>query len=311
MAQHIYKKPWQYRLKKSLREHWVLYALLSVPLAVTIIFHYIPMVGVLMAFENYRPNRGIFHSKWIGLENFSKFVRNPIFWKLIRNTLSISVYSLLAGFPMPIILAIALNELRSQKLKKIIQTVTYAPHFISTVVMVGILFQLMDYNNGPLNTILYSLGRPRINFLGEPALFSSIYVWSGVWQGMGYSAILYLAAISGIDPQLYEAAIIDGANKAQRVLHVDLPGIAPTVTIQLIMSIGGLLSVGYEKIYLMQNSLNISVSEVISTYVYKIGLEQAQYGMSATIGLFNSIINFILLAMANWLSRRISETSLW
>ncbi len=305
------KTGWQSQLRKSLREHWALYVLLSVPFALVIIFNYVPMVGILMAFEKYRPNRGIFGSQWIGMENFRRFVNMPMFWQLLRNTLIISLYSLVAGFPMPILLALGLNELRSGKLKKSIQMVTYAPYFISTVVMVGMLYQLLDYNNGPVNAILGMLHVPKINFLGEVGMFRSIYVWSGVWQGTGYSAVLYLAAISGIDPQLYEAAVIDGANKPQRMWHVDLPGIAPTIIIQLIFSMGGILGVGYEKIFLMQNSLNIANSEVISTYVYKTGLEQAQYGFAAAVDLFNSVVNFVILVLVNWVARRVGETSLW
>lgn len=285
--------------------------MLSVPVVYILAFAYAPMVGLLMAFEDYRPTRGILGSKWVGLKHFERFVSMPVFWTLLKNTLAISLYSLAAGFPIPIILALALNEVRSSKLKKTVQMVSYAPYFISTVVMVGILSQFFSTQFGPVNIVRRMLGLDAINFMGEQSMFRSLYVWSGVWQGSGYGAVIYIAAIAGIDPQLHEAALIDGANRFQRLWHVDVPGILPTVVIMLIMNCGSIMSVGYEKIYLMQNSLNSSVSEVISTYVYKIGLKDAQYSFSAAVGMFNSVINFILLVLVNGISRRVSETSLW
>ncbi len=299
------------RLKRSFKRHWILYLMLAVPVVYILTFAYAPMVGLLMAFEDYRPTRGILGSKWVGLKHFERFVSMPVFWTLLKNTLAISLYSLAAGFPIPIILALALNEVRSSKLKKTVQMVSYAPYFISTVVMVGILSQFFSTQFGPVNIVRRMLGLDAINFMGEQSMFRSLYVWSGVWQGSGYGAVIYIAAIAGIDPQLHEAALIDGANRFQRLWHVDVPGILPTVVIMLIMNCGSIMSVGYEKIYLMQNSLNSSVSEVISTYVYKIGLKDAQYSFSAAVGMFNSVINFILLVLVNGISRRVSETSLW
>lgn len=299
------------RLKRSFKQHWILYLMLAVPVVYILTFAYAPMVGLLMAFEDYRPTRGIIGSKWVGLKHFERFVSMPVFWTLLKNTLAISLYSLAAGFPIPIILALALNEVRSSKLKKTVQMVSYAPYFISTVVMVGILSQFFSTQFGPVNIVRRMLGLDAINFMGEQSMFRSLYVWSGVWQGSGYGAVIYIAAIAGIDPQLHEAALIDGANRFQRLWHVDLPGILPTVVIMLIMNCGSIMSVGYEKIYLMQNSLNASVSEVISTYVYKIGLKDAQYSFSAAVGMFNSVVNFILLVLVNGISRRLSETSLW
>lgn len=299
------------RLKRSFKRHWILYLMLAVPVVYILTFAYAPMVGLLMAFEDYRPTRGILGSKWVGLKHFERFVSMPVFWTLLKNTLAISLYSLAAGFPIPIILALALNEVRSSKLKKTVQMVSYAPYFISTVVMVGILSQFFSTQFGPVNIVRRMLGLDAINFMGEQSMFRSLYVWSGVWQGSGYGAVIYIAAIAGIDPQLHEAALIDGANRFQRLWHVDVPGILPTVVIMLIMNCGSIMSVGYEKIYLMQNSLNSSVSEVISTYVYKIGLKDAQYSFSAAVGMFNSVINFILLVLVNGISRRMSETSLW
>lgn len=299
------------RLKRSFKRHWILYLMLAVPVVYILTFAYAPMVGLLMAFEDYRPTRGILGSKWVGLKHFKRFVSMPVFWTLLKNTLAISLYSLAAGFPIPIILALALNEVRSSKLKKTVQMVSYAPYFISKVVMVGILLQFFSTQFGPVNIVRRMLGLDAINFMGEQSMFRSLYVWSGVWQGSGYGAVIYIAAIAGIDPQLHEAALIDGANRFQRLWHVDVPGILPTVVIMLIMNCGSIMSVGYEKIYLMQNSLNSSVSEVISTYVYKIGLKDAQYSFSAAVGMFNSVINFILLVLVNGISRRVSETSLW
>lgn len=299
------------RLRRSFKQHWILYLMLAVPVGYILTFAYAPMVGLLMAFEDYRPTRGIIGSKWVGLKHFERFVSMPVFWTLLKNTLAISLYSLAAGFPIPIILALALNEVRSSKLKKTVQMVSYAPYFISTVVMVGILSQFFSTQFGPVNIVRRMLGLDAINFMGEQSMFRSLYVWSGVWQGSGYGAVIYIAAIAGIDPQLHEAALIDGANRFQRLWHVDLPGILPTVVIMLIMNCGSIMSVGYEKIYLMQNSLNASVSEVISTYVYKIGLKDAQYSFSAAVGMFNSVVNFILLVLVNGISRRLSETSLW
>lgn len=299
------------RLKRSFKRHWILYLMLAVPVVYILTFAYAPMVGLLMAFEDYRPTRGILGSKWVGLKHFERFVSMPVFWTLLKNTLAISLYSLAAGFPIPIILALALNEVRFSKLKKTVQMVSYAPYFISTVVMVGILSQFFSTQFGPVNIVRRMLGLDAINFMGEQSMFRSLYVWSGVWQGSGYGAVIYIAAIAGIDPQLHEAALIDGANRFQRLWHVDVPGILPTVVIMLIMNCGSIMSVGYEKIYLMQNSLNSSVSEVISTYVYKIGLKDAQYSFSAAVGMFNSVINFILLVLVNGISRRVSETSLW
>lgn len=299
------------RFRRSFKRHWILYLLLVVPLAYIITFAYTPMVGLLMAFEDYRPTRGIFGSKWVGLKHFERFLSMPSFFTLLKNTVVISLYSLVAGFPMPIILALALNEVRMTKLKKTVQMVSYAPYFISTVVMVGIIMQFFSTQFGPVNILRRNMGLSTINFMGEQSMFRSIYVWSGVWQGSGYGAVIYIAAIAGIDPQLHEAALIDGANRFQRLWHVDIPGILPTVVIMLIMNCGSIMSVGYEKIYLMQNSLNTSVSEVISTYVYKVGLKEAQYSFSAAVGMFNSVVNFIMLVLVNGISRRVSETSLW
>lgn len=296
-----------YELKRRGR----LYIMLIVPVAYVIIFCYVPMSGVLIAFEDYSLRKGVWGSQWVGLKHFQDFFSTPVFRQLIGNTLALSVYGFVAGFPTPIILALALNECKRARFKKTVQMITYAPYFISTVVMVSIIIQFLHVRTGLVNNVMVLLGFEAYDFMGNPAAFRSIYVWSGVWQGVGYSAVIYLAALSGVDQSLQEAAIIDGANRFQRVYHVDLPGILPTIVIQMILSLGSLLSVGYEKVFLMQNSLNLSQSEIISTYVYKRGLQDIQYSYSTAVGLFNSVVNLLLLCTANAIARRVNETSLW
>lgn len=288
-----------------------LYLMLLIPIAYVIIFCYAPMSGILIAFQNYSLRKGIWGSKWVGLKHFKEFFGSPMFKTLIFNTISLSVYGFLAGFPAPIILALALNECKHNHFKKIVQMITYAPYFISTVVMVSIIVQFLHVRAGLLNNILRLFKIHPIDLMGNPSAFRSIYVWSGIWQSVGYSAVIYLAALSSIDQSLQEAAVIDGANRFQRVLHVDIPSILPTIIIQMILSIGGLLSVGYEKVYLMQNDINITQSEIISTYVYKRGLQDIQYSYSTAVGLFNSIVNLLLLCTANAIARRVNDTSLW
>ena len=287
------------------------YYLLLIPaLIYLIIFCYAPMYGIQIAFKNDRGSLGIMGSKWVGFKHFINFVTGFNFWTLVKNTLTLSVYSLLVTFPIPIILALVLNEL-SPKLKKFTQTVLYAPHFLSTVVLVGMMLVMFSKSSGVINTILEALGFERYYFFGEPEAFSRLYVWSSVWQNMGWNAIIYIAALSGIDSTLHEAAEIDGANRIQRILHINIPCILPTIIIMLIMAVGNIASVGYEKAFLMQNDLNISVSEIISTYVYKRGIVQSNYSFSAAVGLFNNVINVIMLLIANTISRKVSETSLF
>ena len=269
------------------------------------------MYGLQIAFKDYIPSYGIEGSKWVGFKHFINFINSHQFSRLIGNTITISLYSLIAGFPIPIILALALNECTSTKFKKAVQMITYAPHFISTVVMVGIILLILSPSSGIINQFIQLFGGKPIDFMAKPEWFKSIYVWSGVWQGMGYSSIIYIAALAGIDPTLHEAAIVDGASRWQRIWHVNIPGILPTVTILLIMNFGSIMSVGYEKILLMQNSLNMAKSDVISTFVYRMGLESAQYSFSAAVGLFNAVINFILLAIVNMVAKKLGETSLW
>ena len=296
---------------KRIRRHWQLYLLLVLPLAYLAVFHYAPMYGVQIAFRNFIATRGIVGSPWIGLAHFERFFRSHVFWRLLSNTLGISVYQLVAGFPVPIILAILLNETRCRWYKKTVQMVTYAPHFISTVVAVAIILQFLDPRFGLVNRVIVMLGLPRQNFIAVPEYFKSIYVWSGVWQNAGYASVIYIAALAGIDPQIEEAAIIDGASRIQKIRHVDIPGIMPTAVILLILNTGRIMNIGFEKVFLMQNALNMRTSDVISTYIYRTGLISAQYSFSAAVGLFNSVINLILIVTVNRIARRVNETSLW
>lgn len=245
------------------------------------------------------------------MKYFNQFFNSPSFLLLLKNTLILSLYSLLASLPVPILLALCLNEVRIPWFKKTVQMVTYAPYFISTVVMVGMLIQLMSIRSGFFNHLIQIFGGTPVDFMAIPSLFRTIYVFSGVWQGMGYSAVIYIAALSNVDPQLYEAAIIDGANRLQKIIHIDIPAILPTIVLMLIMSLGNVMSIGAEKVYLMQNNLNLSTSEIISTYVYKIGLINGQFSLSTAVGLFNSVINFVLIVIVNTIARRLGDTSLW
>ncbi len=298
------------KLLTKIWKYKALYMMLLPAVVYVFIFKYIPIYGLQMAFQNYRISLGFSGSKWVGLKHFISFVSGYNFWDLVKNTLSISIYSLIVGFPIPIIVALLLNEVRP-KLRKVCQTILYAPHFISTVVMVGIIGVMFSKESGIFNAALEAMGFERYYFLGEPEAFRHLYVWSGVWQGMGWSAIIYLAALSAVDPTLHEAAELDGASRLQRVIHVNLPTIMPTIIITLIMAVGGIASVGYAKVYLLQNELNMEVSEIISTYVYKRGIISGNYSFSSAVGLFNNVVNIIMLFIANTVSRKVSETSLF
>lgn len=274
------------------------------------IFCYGPMYGLQIAFKNYRMSLGVFKSPWIGFRNFTDFFTSYSFKTLMENTFLLSLYQILVGFPIPIIIALVLNEL-GPRFKRVVQTVLYAPHFISTVVIVSMLNTMFSPSVGVVNHLLESLGMERIYFFGSPDYFRHLYVWSGVWQGMGWSAIVYLAALAAVDPQLLEAAEIDGASRLQRILKINLPTILPTIVIMLILRMGSIASVGYEKVYLMQTSLNLDTSEVISTYVYKRGVINGGYSYSAAVGLFNNLVNIAMLFISNTISRKVSETSLF
>ena len=300
--------------RKKRIKHWQLYLFLVIPIVLVFIFNYIPMAGIQLAFKKYNMNLGIMGSPWIGFDNFKKFFRNYQFWRLLKNTLTLSLYGMLAGFPIPIMLALLLNSMNNLKYKKFIQTVTYMPHFISTVVMVGLIIQVFNPRIG-LYGIIYSAvtGNNAPDILGSASAFPHIYVLSGVWQSMGWNSIIYMAALAGVDAELHEAAQMDGASKFQRILHIDLPSILPTAIMLLILNAGSIMNIGFEKAFLMQNNLNLRSSEVISTYVYKMGLESAtgDYGYATAIGLFNSVINLILIVSVNAVSKKVPEQSLW
>jgi putative aldouronate transport system permease protein len=303
-------------LEKSwvkIKRGWQLYLMLLIPLAWLLIFQYWPMYGAQIAFRNYMPGKGIWDSPWVGLDNFITFFKSYMFVRVLRNTLWVSFYSLLVGFPIPIMFALAINQLRVGLFKRTIQMVSYAPNFISTVVVVGIVIQFLDLRRGPINLLLQTLGMSPNNFIGSPDWFPSIYVWSGIWQYAGFNAIIYLAVLSTVDPTLHEAAVIDGANRLQRIWYVDLQTILPTAMTLLILNIGQLMNVGFEKAYLLQNTLNQTTSEVISTYVYKVSLAAgiATYSYGAAIGLFNSFVGLILIVIANQVSKKTTETGLW
>ncbi|WP_409348188.1 ABC transporter permease [Paenibacillus gyeongsangnamensis] len=271
------------------------------------------MYGAQIAFKNYIVTKGIWGSEWVGLKHFTRFFNSYDFWRLMNNTIVLSFYSLLAGFPFPIILALSLNYVKNKLFKQSVQMITYAPHFISVVVMVGIILELLDPRRGIVNIVIKALGLEAINFMGVPEYFKSIYVWSGIWQSVGFSCIIYLAALSSIDPALHESAVVDGASKLRRMWHIDLPGIMPIAIIMLIMNTGHVLDVGFEKVLLMQNPLNLRTSEVIDTYVYKVGLasQAMNYSYSSAIGLFKSVINLILLVIVNKIAQKTKQNSLW
>lgn len=305
------KKSFGARLAKNIRKNWILYAMMLPVVIYYIVFAYAPMYGVQLAFKKYKIKLGIMGSPWVGLEHFKRFFNSYNFSLLLKNTLGISIYSLLVGFPIPIIFALLLNYIKNKHLKKTVQMVSYAPYFISTVVICGMLTIFMNPDTGVFNTILQAFGMQPVDFLSKPQWFKSIYVWSGVWQGMGWSSIIYISALSGVDYEMHEAAIVDGATKIQRILHIDLPSIKPTIVMMLILQLGSLMNVGFEKVFLLQNTLNKQAASVISTYVYEVGLLNSDYGYSTAIGLFNSVINMILLVGANWFCKKFADESLF
>lgn len=300
-------------LWRRIARNWGLYLLLLPALTLLICFTYKPMYGVLIAFKEYKPVKGILGSAWADpwYKYFKKFFDSFQFKTTIRNTLVVTLYSMLVMFPLPIVLALGVNQLKNRTYRKIFQTVTYMPHFISTVVMVGLLTLLLSPGSGLLGAICGMLGIEAPNFLGQPSAFKHLYVWSDVWQHVGWDSIIYIAALSSVDPSLYEAATVDGATNLQKIKYVDIPMLVPTAVIMLIMRFGSLMSLGFEKVYLMQNDLNLTASEVISTYVYKIGIINVQYSYSAAINLFSTVINFILLVLVNQISKKVSDNSLW
>jgi len=306
--------PMSLRRRKSLllmAQHWQLYLLLLFPLANLIVFKYIPIAGLQMAFKDFRVSKGVWGSPWVGMKHFINFFTAPNFWTIISNTIIISLYTIIASFPFAIVLAIGMNELVSSKARKTVQFLTYAPYFISTVVLVSMMMQMFDPRIGILTKLIKVFGYTGDNVFGSPTAFRHLYVWSGVWQQTGYNAIIYLAALTSINVELYDAARVDGCSKWQRIWHIDLPGIRPTVIILLILNMGYIMSVGFEKVYLMQNPMNLEASEIISTYVYRIGLINSNFSFSTAIGFFNSVINLILMLTVNKVAQKVGETSLW
>ncbi len=294
----------------QVKRNWGLYLLLLPAVVLTLLFAYKPMYGVLIAFKNYSPALGITDSPWAGFKYFEKFFNSYQFSATIKNTLIISLYSLIT-FPIPIILALVINHMRANRFRRFFQTISYMPHFISTVVMVGLMMILLSPSTGLLVNLFGLIGKEAPDLMGSAGLFSSVYVWSDVWQHVGWDSIIFIAALSAVDPSLYEAATVDGASRWHKVRYIDIPMLMPTAITLLILRVGGLLGVGFEKVYLMQNDLNITSSEILSTYVYKIGLLSSQYSFSSAINLFNTVINFILLILVNQLSKKVSENSLW
>lgn len=299
------------RAKRIWIRDWQLVVLCILPVAYYIIFHYLPMYGVQLAFKEYYASEGIWGSPWVGFDQFERFFSSYQFWPLLKNTLVLSFSQLLLGFPVPIILAILLNQMPNKRFRKMVQGVSYCPHFISIVVLAGMIDIFLSPRSGIINTIIKACGGEAIHFMGESSWFVPIYIISGIWQNAGWGAIIYIAALGGISPDLYEAAQIDGANRWQLVRYVDLPGILPTAVMMFILEIGKVMNIGFQKAYLLQTGTNLAASEIIPTYIYKVGLIDAQYSYSAAISLFNNIINIILLVTANQIAKKTSENSLW
>jgi len=299
------------RLKANLVRDKVLLIMMVPVVAYFLVFAYTPMVGVVIAFQRFKPGGGFFSGEWVGFRYFTEFFESMYFTRLIRNTLLISLYSLIWGFPLPIIFALMLNDIRQAKFKRFVQTVSYLPHFISVVIVVGMMFNLFSTQGGVINMLLSRFGVSPIRFMTSSRYFRTMYIGSGIWQSFGWSSIIYLAALSGIDMEQYEAARIDGANKFKQMIHVTLPGIRPTVILLLILNLGSIMGVGYEKIILMYSPATYEVADVISTYVFRRGLQDAQYSFGAAVGLFNSVINFMFLIIVNKISKKLSSISLW
>ncbi|WP_426322042.1 ABC transporter permease [Microbacterium sp. E-13] len=297
--------------KRSFRRHWQLYLLIAVPIVWFAVFRYWPMSNAIIAFKDYNVVQGVWGSDWAGLEYFQRAFANPRFWTLVSNTFILSALVLIFSFPVPIVLAIALNEVRSTFFRNTVQMVTYAPYFISTVVVVSMTIVFLSPRMGLANQFLNIFGVQSIDFLSNPDLFRPIYVISDIWQTTGYAAVIYLAALAGIDPSLHEAARIDGATRVQKILHVDIPGILPTAMVILVLGVGNVMAIGFEKAFLLQNPLNLATSEILPTYTYKVGLLNADFSQAAAIGLFNAVINLVLLLVVNVVAKRTTGSGLW
>lgn len=302
------------KFRKEYLNNWQLYLMLLLPVIWLLVFCYAPMSGIQIAFKDFKIRQGIWGSPWVGFDNFERFFTSYQFFRVLKNTLVISLYSLVASFPLPIVLALSLNVVRKAAYKKFVQMVTYIPHFISVIVIVGMILQMFNSRIGLYGTVYTALtGQPAPDILSKASAFPHLYVWSGVWQEVGWGSIIYLSALSAVDPALHEAAIVDGASRFKRVLVLDLPTVLPTATIMLIMNAGRIMTIGFEKVYLMQNDLNLTTSEIISTYVYKVSLGPTggDFSLGAAIGLFNSVINLILILLVNAVTKRMGGTSLW
>ena len=298
-------------LGRYLYEYWPLYLLVAPAIIYYAIFAYGPMYGAQIAFKNYRAKLAVTGSEWIGLKHFIRFVNDPFFWILLKNTLTLSIYSLIAGFPVPLILAFMINEVTNKPYKKTIQMITYAPHFLSDVVVCGMIAMFFAMDRGIVNIAIEAMGGQQREWLVIPAVFKHFYVWSGVWKGAGWGTIIYLASLASVDQEVVEAAVIDGATKIQRIWYIDFPTIKPTVVINLLLSLGGILGTSSEKIILLQREPTIMASETYASYLYNQGIMNGSYDYTSAAGMFQSIVNFILLSFFNWISNKLGEASLW
>lgn len=299
--------------RKMVLRNWDLYLLILPTIIFFIIFKYAPMYGVQIAFRDFIPSEGIWGSEWVGWDNFNRFFSSPYFKSSLLNTITLSFLNQFINFPFPIILALLLNQCETRWYQKTVQTVSYAPYFISVVVMVGLLNFFLSPTSGPINAIIKALGGDAVNFMGEPGMFKWIYVFSDTWQNSGYNAVIYIAALAGISPEYYEAAMVDGATKFKRMLYIDIPFLMPTICVLFILGAGRIMSMGFEKAFLMQNSLNLEKSEIIATLVYKYGMIQSDFGLSTAVSLFNTVVNLIFIVTVNWVTGKLSggENSLW
>lgn len=296
--------------KSFLKQKW-LYVMMLLPLTSLIIWNYIPMYGIIISFKDYSPAFGILHSPWVGFDHFERFFNAFYFKDVIINTLRISLYSLAVSVPLPIILALMFNELRNKKYKSVVQTISYIPNFISVIIIVGMVMFFTSPVDGVINAVIQYFGGQPIDFIGSPKLFPHVFVWSGVWQSVGWGTLIYTAAMSGIPQDQYEAAYIEGASRLKCIWYITIPAIMPTIVICTILATGSVMSVGFEKVLLMQNDANLATSEVLSTYMYKAGILNAEYSFSSAVGFFNNLINFIVLYLVNKFAQKFSETSLW
>ena len=305
------KRSWKTRLVKALKRDKFL-LLMFLPIVVyDVVFSYVPMTGAIVAFKQFKPGHGIYGGDWVGLKWFIQFFKSPFAFRTVRNTVLISIYSILFGFPLPILFAICVTEIRSSKVRRVVQTVSYLPHFISTVVLVGMINNFFSMNHGLVNDLIVRMGGEPVNFLINPAWFRTLYVGSGVWQNFGFNSIIYIAAITGIDPSLYEAGKIDGITKFQEMVYITIPMISQTIVMLFIMQLGGIMSVGFEKVFLMYSPAVYETADVVSTYVYRKGIESNNYGFGSAVGLFNSVINFAFVFIANQVCRKLTDSSLW